>query len=153
MTRVVLDTDHLTELQLGSDAGVRPDSRLSRPDEQLQVATTIVGVEEQLRGRLAVIGRAKGASRSVVAYEGLFRLIAFCKYWRIPPFDLRAAAVHESLPTKTIQRVGSMDGKIASIVLANGARLLSRNLRDFRQVPGLIVEEWVEQKGPGTTST
>ena len=35
-----------------------------------------------------------------------------------------------------------MDLKIAAIVLANGATLLSRNLSDFRKVPGLKVEDW-----------
>lgn len=37
-----------------------------------------------------------------------------------------------------------MDLRIASIVLANGATLLSRNLRDFDRVPGLRVENWLE---------
>jgi tRNA(fMet)-specific endonuclease VapC len=36
-----------------------------------------------------------------------------------------------------------MDLKIASIVLAHDATLLSRNLRDFQQVPNLRVEDWL----------
>jgi tRNA(fMet)-specific endonuclease VapC len=35
-----------------------------------------------------------------------------------------------------------MDLKIAAIVLAHDATLLSRNLSDFRKVPGLKVEDW-----------
>jgi tRNA(fMet)-specific endonuclease VapC len=35
-----------------------------------------------------------------------------------------------------------MDLKIAAIVLANSAVLLSRNLRDFHKVPGLRAEDW-----------
>ena len=36
-----------------------------------------------------------------------------------------------------------MDLKIAATALVHGALLLSANLRDFRQVPGLMVEDWL----------
>jgi tRNA(fMet)-specific endonuclease VapC len=36
-----------------------------------------------------------------------------------------------------------MDLKIAGIVLVHGGVLLSRNVRDFQQVPGLQVEDWL----------
>ena len=35
------------------------------------------------------------------------------------------------------------DLKIASIAIVQGARLLSANIRDFEQVPGLSVEDWL----------
>jgi tRNA(fMet)-specific endonuclease VapC len=35
-----------------------------------------------------------------------------------------------------------MDLKIAAIVPAHEATLLSRNLADFGQIPGLRVEDW-----------
>jgi tRNA(fMet)-specific endonuclease VapC len=35
-----------------------------------------------------------------------------------------------------------MDLKIAAIALFNNATLLSRNLKDFRKVPDLNVEDW-----------
>ncbi len=37
-----------------------------------------------------------------------------------------------------------MDLRIASIVIANGATLLTRNLKDFTRVPDLRVENWLE---------
>jgi tRNA(fMet)-specific endonuclease VapC len=35
-----------------------------------------------------------------------------------------------------------MDLKIAAIALANDATLLTRNLSDFRKIPGLRIEDW-----------
>jgi tRNA(fMet)-specific endonuclease VapC len=40
-------------------------------------------------------------------------------------------------------RIGSQDLKIAAIALTRDALLLSANLRDFRHVPGLRVENWL----------
>jgi len=55
-------------------------------------------------------------------------------------FDERAATEFQRLRKLGI-RVGTMDLKIASIVLATRAKLLSRNLKDFRQIPELDVED------------
>jgi predicted nucleic acid-binding protein len=35
-----------------------------------------------------------------------------------------------------------MDLRIASVALVSNATLLTRNLRDFRHVPDLAVEDW-----------
>jgi tRNA(fMet)-specific endonuclease VapC len=70
---------------------------------------------------------------------GLFRFFAD---WRILPFDNLAADMFRSLRAQSV-RIGSMDLKIASIVLVHDATLLSNNLRDFKKVPGLRVEDWL----------
>jgi tRNA(fMet)-specific endonuclease VapC len=38
--------------------------------------------------------------------------------------------------------IGKKDLAIAATVLEQGAVLVSRNLQDFRRVPGLTVEDW-----------
>ena len=43
-----------------------------------------------------------------------------------------------------IQKIGRADLLIASIALANQARLVTRNLRHFRQIPHLSLENWVD---------
>ncbi|MCE7983096.1 MAG: type II toxin-antitoxin system VapC family toxin [Caldilinea sp. CFX5] len=57
------------------------------------------------------------------------------------PFDEAAAAVFQQLTAAKL-RIGTQDLLIASIALANEMSLLTRNLRDFQRVPGLILEDW-----------
>ena len=42
------------------------------------------------------------------------------------------------------RKIGRADLLIASITLANRATLVTRNLRHFKQIPGLKVENWVD---------
>jgi tRNA(fMet)-specific endonuclease VapC len=49
-------------------------------------------------------------------------------------------------------RLKTMDLRIASIALVTDSTLLSRNLRDFRQVPGLSVEDWTAAGSGRATS-
>lgn len=39
-------------------------------------------------------------------------------------------------------RIGTMDLRIACVALTTESTVLTCNLRDFRQVPGLKVEDW-----------
>ncbi|MGD0518047.1 MAG: hypothetical protein ABSA26_10990 [Thermoguttaceae bacterium] len=43
---------------------------------------------------------------------------------------------------KSKVRIGTMDLRIASIALAQGFTILTRNLVDFEKVPNLKVEDW-----------
>jgi tRNA(fMet)-specific endonuclease VapC len=58
-------------------------------------------------------------------------------------FDERAAARFDELKAGKV-RIGTMDLKIAATTLVNQALLLSANLSDFKQVPGLRVENWLD---------
>jgi tRNA(fMet)-specific endonuclease VapC len=39
-------------------------------------------------------------------------------------------------------RIGTQDLRIASVILVHQGILLTRNLRDFEKVPGIIIEDW-----------
>ena len=103
---------------------------------------TVITIEEQLRGWLARIAKQKSAARQVEGYARLLELIHDLAPRRILPFDEAAALQFEGLRNQI--RIGTMDLKIAAITLARGATLVSRNLRDFRRVPGLLVEDWTD---------
>ena len=56
-------------------------------------------------------------------------------------FDSAAVSEAERL-AKSRLRVGTMDLKIAAIVLSTDSTLLTRNVIDFRRVPALRIEDW-----------
>jgi tRNA(fMet)-specific endonuclease VapC len=136
----LLDTDHLSIADQDTVEGFNLGRRLAAvpPDE---VAVTIVTYEEQMRGWLAYLARARTASQQVEAYRRLRTHVE--RYRKIPlvDYDERAAAEFERLRQARV-RIGTMDLKIAAIALANGATLLTRNLTDFRRVPNLRTEDW-----------
>lgn len=136
----LLDTDHLSVLERGSAEADQLRRRLQTvsPDE---IAATVVSYEEQTRGWLSYMAKARSLEEQVTAYSYLQRHVqVFCAVPLIA-FDLAAALVVQRLQQQRV-RVGAMDLKIASIALAQGATLLSRNITDFQKVRGLQVEDW-----------
>jgi tRNA(fMet)-specific endonuclease VapC len=59
------------------------------------------------------------------------------------PWDDEAATRFRSFRQQGI-RIGTMDLKIACIVLEYDAVLLTRNRSDFEKVPGLRFENWLD---------
>ena len=59
------------------------------------------------------------------------------------PFDPDSSATFQQLRSAH-RRIGRMDLKIASICIAHDILLLTRNLADFRDLPGLRVENWLD---------
>ncbi len=63
----------------------------------------------------------------------------------IVPFDEIAAKEFDRLrANKSYRKIGRAHLLVASIALANRATLVTRNLRHFRQVPSLLIENWVD---------
>lgn len=138
---ILLDTDHISLLQVReTPSAFALQTRLEAfpPDE---VVTTVITLEEQMRGWLALIHRVPEIQRQVAYYERLLSLVVFFAAWEVLPFDQRAAATFARLRQQRV-RIGTMDLKIAAIALGHNALVLSGNLRDFQQVPGLRVEDW-----------
>ena len=139
---ILLDTDHLS-IHAFSESGQHASlaSRIRQWAEEF--GTTIACVEEELRGWMAAINKKQDVSHQVFLYDQLRNLWIHLRDWTVVRFDERAADLFKSLRRQKI-RIGSQDLKIAAIALTQDALLLSANLRDFRQVPGLRVENWLE---------
>jgi tRNA(fMet)-specific endonuclease VapC len=138
---LILDTDHVTEYQKGTSAeSGRLKERLDRAAETY--ATTIITVEEVMRGWMAAVRRTQDPRRQISAYAKLRQLFRFFATWNVLEWNDAAVDEFEALK-RAKTRVGTMDLKIASIALANGATLLSRNTNDFSRVPRLPVANWM----------
>jgi tRNA(fMet)-specific endonuclease VapC len=136
----IFDTDHLSVLERGGVNAQRLRQRLESVSAT-QVAASIISYEEQMRGWLSYIGKAKTVEQQVKAYKQLNQQLK--NYCAIPilEFDERAAQELQNL-RKMHRRIGTMDLKIASVALANKAVLLTRNCADFKQIVGLSIEDW-----------
>jgi len=139
----ILDTDLLSILQ-GEDQPARRclEARLrGQPTEN--ICTTIITFQEQMRGRLAHLNNARTDEAILDGYARLQVTLDDFHNLEVLPFDPTAQYRFKELTAQRI-RIGTMDLRIASIALAPGHTLLSRNLRHFRKVPGLIVEDWTQ---------
>lgn len=135
----VLDTDILTIVQRRSEPEYsRLLGRLEA--ERSPIWTTVVTLDEQLRGWLQYIKRAQ-SHQLVRAYQRLEGLIQDFTTRPILSFDAIALQEYERLLEQRI-RIPTKDLRIASITLANHELLITKNLRDFRKVPNLEVEDW-----------
>jgi tRNA(fMet)-specific endonuclease VapC len=136
----ILDTDHLSVIDRGGVKAQRLLQRLTGIDPT-QVATSIISYEEQMRGWLSYAAKVQTIEKQVTAYKELKRqLINYCTI-PIIDFDEQAAQEFQRLK-KLYPRLGTMDLKIASVVLANQAVLLTRNSSDFGRIIGLLIEDW-----------
>src|SRR5262245_56829245 len=141
--RYVLETDLLSILQRKQQPEFdRLSARLDEhPNEP--ICTTIVNFQEQVLGRAAYLNRARKPADVLKAYRDLLMIESYYRDFEILPFDAAAQGRFEQFRREHV-RIPTMDLRIACICLAHGATLLTRNLRDFRQVPGLVTEDWAQ---------
>lgn len=136
MTLYILDTDHLS--LYGRNHLVLIE-RLKA--ESIQLTTTAINVEEQLRGRLAQVAEAKVGVSLSNAYRWLSETVKLLSDFEVLQFTEEAQLLYQEFKAQRI-RVGTQDLRIAAIVMAHNGILLSRNLRDFEKVPNLVVRDW-----------
>ena len=94
-----------------------------------------------MQGRLAVIGRAKSEQDAARGFSRLSEAITFYQSVRVLAYDDADVDIYVGLRQQKI-RIGTQDLRIAAIAMAHHAIVVTRNLRDFHQVPLLSVIDW-----------
>jgi tRNA(fMet)-specific endonuclease VapC len=137
----LLDTDTLTHLHAGHPRVVERLRQLADSD----VGTTIITKIELLRGRCDFLLKAATGPELLRAQQLLVRTDELLAQIPVVPIDEAAAAQFDRLRgMKRLKKIGRTDLLIASIAFAHRATLVTRNVRHFKQVPGLTVTNWVD---------
>ena len=132
----ILDTDHLS--LYGRNHPILIPKLLAA---KIELTTTAINVEEQLRGRLAQVAEAREGVVQSNAYQRLVETVMLLSEFNVLQYDEKSQEMYQNFRAQRI-RIGTQDLRIASIVIANKGILLTRNLRDFEKVPGLNIEDW-----------
>ena len=135
--RWLFDTDHVS-LQERGHAGLKAKLEEAPPQS---IAVCVVTAEEMIRGRLALPAKRTPGEKRVHASRKFLETIQFFGAIQVIPFDLACEKKFQELQALA-RRIGSQDLKIAATALVNDLVLVSRNRRDFEQVPALRLEDW-----------
>ncbi len=139
---VVLDTNHFAEPVHHTALGGRLKARFRA--RKAQVFTAIITAQEVTEGWSAFIRKQKaGTPKQIHGYAQFQHSLELLMALTVLPFDEQAAVVFRDL-RKALLQAGTQDLKIASICLAHDATLLTRNEVDFKNIPRLRVENWLE---------
>ena len=137
---ILLDTGTLTLFTAGHP----------RVTERVQAATDVIAITivtrvEILQGRFDFLLKAADGEHLRVAQSRLEQTERDLGKLITVPIEVAATAAFDRLrQNKKIKKIGRADLLIASVALAHRAMLVTRNLRHFRQVPGLDLENWAD---------
>ncbi len=137
MSLYLLDTDTVSLYQHG-----HPRVYTAVADHPSNVVViSVMTVEEQLSGWYSELRRAKKAPMLAAIYQRMAKTVRFYAALPILSFTEPAIARYEDFKRRKI-RIGKTDLRIAAIALEHDAVLVTRNSRDFKQIPGLTIEDW-----------
>jgi tRNA(fMet)-specific endonuclease VapC len=139
---IVLDTDTVTHLYYDTNEKLR--ERISEVEEVEDLAITVMTQIEVLHGRLEGILKAANASELKTATQRYQMAEEMLSTFVLLRPDEASCQHFEALTKQRRRKMKRPDMLIASIALANNALLVTRNEKDFKQVAGLRVENWVD---------
>ena len=137
----IFDTDTLSHLYAGNENVLRSLQQLDHGT----VGTTIITKIEMLRGRIDYLLKADTGSSLRRAQQLFYRTEELLSQTQIIPITDKSIVEFDRLiALPKYRKIGRADLTIASIVLSDRATLVTRNLRHFKQFPGLSVVNWVD---------
>ena len=101
----------------------------------------VISVEEQFLGWYTRVQRAKLATEIAWLYRNIVDVVEFAAMLGAVSYSELAIQRYELLRT-TFRRLGKNDLRIAAIALEEGMKVITRNMSDFAQIPGLQIEDW-----------
>ena len=139
---ILLDTDIVSLYHAGHE---RVTARIENVDPTEVLGTTVISFAEILRARFEFLLKAADGEQLQLAQQRLDGSQALLDDLHIATVDAASAAEFDGLrKQKHLKKIGHADLLIASIALANHAILVTRNVKHFRQVPGIQLENWVD---------
>ena len=139
----LFDTDHLTFLQRRQGPEFERILERVAQHDQSEFFVSIISFHEQALGWHNYIAKTKQVGDMVIGYRRFEDLLIEFGRYQVRSFHTAAADVYEELRSRRV-RVGAMDLRIASIAIADGLTLLTRNSVDFQRVPNLTFEDWTQ---------
>jgi tRNA(fMet)-specific endonuclease VapC len=140
MTRYILDTDHIS-LFLGNYLSVRDRVLQFKAD----CSITVISVQEIFNGWVGQLNRVENETYKIEIYQRLHLTTQFIQQISVLNYDRAASPQYQQIiiakPILAKRRL-EKDMRIAAIALAHDATIVTRNQRDFEQVPQLVVEDW-----------
>ena len=140
------DTDILTEILAGNPAYAERIAKVPLAEQ----AAAIVAVEEIVRGRLNTIRQVEAGKARVSieqAYSLFEQTLDDTRELKVLSFSQQAEALLSEWRTKKI-RGSTHDLRIAASCVVSSATLVTRNRRDFQNIPGLSVEFGISRSHP-----
>ena len=139
----ILDTDTLSLAFQGQE---RVAARIAAAESAGEsVAITVITRAEVLRGRIEYLLKAADKVHWLRAYDFLVRTEERLASVLVLPITEQATDHFERLRSSRKRKKGThADLLIACITLANNATLVTRNTKDFANVPGLKLDNWAD---------
>lgn len=136
MIRFILDSDTLSLFQRK-----HPTVTASIVAHQSATAISAISVEEQFGGWFARLRQSRSNEEYAAVSGYLSAAIEMLARFRVVTMTVPALDRFEQLKKSKLNVAGN-DLRIAAIALESGATVVTRNLRDFGRVPGLMVVDW-----------